>query len=85
MRFKNQVQRDTNRTSYVLAFPSDLEPEQITAWLRSISETLFKRTTTFNRETLVFETWANSREIIHRLLVSDDVAEHVTQQLRTHG
>ncbi|MEC5150856.1 type IV secretion system DNA-binding domain-containing protein [Cryobacterium sp. GrIS_2_6] len=85
MRFKKQIVRDQNRDSYLLTFPSDLEPEQITAWLRAVVETLYRRTSAFNRETLVFETWANSREIFHRLLVSKDIADHITQQLRTHG
>ena len=86
MRFKAQVQRDQNREAYILTFPAELKPEQVTAWLRSVVETLIKRSgTTLNRETLVFETWSNSREIVHRLLVSEGAAPHVTQQLRTHG
>lgn len=86
MRFPVQKQRDENREAFILTFPVELKPEQVTAWLRSIVETLVKRTgSSFNRETLVFETWSDSREITHRLLVSKSAAPHVTQQLRTHG
>lgn len=86
MRLPKQKQRDEDREVFALTFPVDLQPEQVTAWLRSIIETLVKRTgSSFNRETIVFETWSDSREIIHRLLVSKSAAPHITQQLRTHG
>lgn len=84
MRFKSQARKDNDRECYRLGFPSDLEPAQIVSWLRSVVPSLSRRSASgISRDTLVFETWANSRELAHRLLVPKETAEYITGQLRT--
>lgn len=86
MRFKSQVTRDQSRESYLVTFPADLDAERVLAWLRSISGTLPKRSgSALSKDTLVFETWATSAGITHRLLIPKNSAEYIAAQLRTHG
>lgn len=83
MRFKSQVARDENREVYLVTFPTDLSVERVLAWLRSVSGSLPKRfKTRLSVETVVFETWADSTGITHRLHVPKSAAEYITSQLR---
>jgi hypothetical protein len=86
MQFKSQVTRDRHRDTYLVTFPSDLDAERTLAWLRSISGTLPKRSGgAFSKDTLVFETWATSSGITHRLMTPRSASEYIAAQLRTHG
>lgn len=84
MRFKSQAKKDSERECYKLGFPVGLKQEQVVGWLRSVVASLSRRSANhMARDTIVFETWANSREVVHRLLVPKDTAEFITGQLRT--
>ena len=86
MRFKSQITRDSRRESYLVTFPADLDADRVMAWLRSSSGTLPKRSgSPLSKDTLVFETWATSAGISHRLMIPKSAAEYVAAQLRTHG
>lgn len=86
MQFKSQVARDSSRDTYLVTFPNDLDAERVLAWLRSISGTLPKRSGgSFSKDTLVFETWATSSGITHRLMTPKGASEYIAAQLRTHG
>ncbi len=88
MQFTSQSERDSQRESYSLTFPGDLAAESIQAWLRSTASALRFGTSGFfslSRDSLVFETWATSSGITHRLLIPSNSAEYITAQLRTHG
>lgn len=86
MRFKSQIIRDQSRETYLVTFPSDLSADRVLAWLRSVSGTLPKRfKSRLSAETMVFETWATSRGISHRIQIPKAAAEYIASQLRTHG
>lgn len=85
MAFKNQIIRDGKRVTYRINHPTTLSADHELAWLRSISGTLSKRSGKFSKDTIVFETWATSAGITHRLLTPDTAAEYIAAQLRTHG
>jgi len=86
MRFKGQIARDQDRETYLVTFPPDLSAERVMAWLRSVSGTLPKRRSSdLAKATMVFETWATSKGITHRLMVPSADAEYIAAQLRTHG
>lgn len=86
MRPKSQIKRDSRRETYLVTFPADLDADRVMAWLRSISGTLPKRSgSAFAKDTLVFETWATSSGLTHRLMIPTSAAEYVAAQLRTHG
>lgn len=83
MRFKSQINRDSNRETYLVSFPTDLSVERVLAWLRSVCGTLPRRSSTaLSVETLVFELCATSRGITHRVHVPKAAAEYITSQLR---
>lgn len=68
----DQTMRDKARKTYRIAFPSDLDPDRVTAWLRTLSGTL--RTSGATRmfqglPTVVLEVWATNQGITHRLKV----------------
>lgn len=86
MRFKSQIIRDQHRESYLVTFPTDLDSDRVLAWLRSVTGTLPKRKSSrLTVETMVFETWATSSGITHRLMIPSSAAEYIAAQLRTHG
>jgi hypothetical protein len=69
---------------YQLTFPSGLTEERVRAFLRSISGTLKSSWLGFfNTPTIVFETWADDRGIIHRLLVPPGDAAFIISHLET--
>lgn len=83
MRFKSQVIRDENREVYLVTFPVDLSVERVLAWLRSLSGSLPPRFKTHvSVETIVFETWADSTGISHRIHMPKRASEYITSQLR---
>ena len=80
----DQASRDRQRKTYKLAFPSDLEAERVSAWIRSISGTLKTGSFRFlGAPTVAFETWASGRGIQHRLKVPWQHADYVVSQLRS--
>lgn len=86
MRAKTQVIRDESREIYSITFPTELDTDRVMAWLRSVSGTLPKRDgRVLAKDTIVFETWACSTGITHRLMVPKSAAEYIAAQLRTHG
>ncbi len=86
MRAKSQIRKDEDRETYLVAFPQELDSDRVLAWLRSISGTLPKRSSSsLAKNTLVFETWATSAGITHRLMIPRSAAEYVATQLRAHG
>lgn len=84
MKVLDQKRLDDARKSYKLAFPADLDPERVTAWLRSISGTL--RAGHFilgGVPTICFELWATNQGMTHRLKVPWQHADYVVTQLRS--
>lgn len=80
----DQAARDSQRKTYRLSFPSDLDGEMVTAWVRSISGTLRGSRLTFTGlPTIAFEMWASNRGIVHRLKVPWQHADYVVAQLRS--
>lgn len=80
----DQRSHDSNRKTYKLAFPRDLEEERVAAWVRSISGTL--RPSSFHLSgspTVVFELWATHEGITHRIKVPWQHADYVVSQLRS--
>lgn len=67
----DQYMRDMRRKTYRIAFPSDLDPERVTAWIRSISGTLRPTSGRYLHgvPTIALEVWSTNRGIIHRLKV----------------
>lgn len=86
MRLKTQAIRDSKRDIYSVTFPTDLDADRVLAWLRSVCGTLPRRfNSRFTYDSLVFETWATSAGITHRLMTPSSAAEYIAAQLRTHG
>lgn len=84
MKRNNQRQKDAQRKTYRLAFPSDLDAERVTAWLRSISGTLRYGQSPFSgAPTISFELWANHEGMSHRLKVPWQHADFIISQLRS--
>lgn len=78
-----QPDKDRQRRTYRLSFPVELDVESVTAWIRSISGTLRSNNTRFSSvPTIVFETWATSRGIMHRIKVPWTHADYVIGQLQ---
>jgi hypothetical protein len=65
----DQKQRDRKRKTYRLSFPSDLDPDRVTAWLRSISGTLRSKGMLQGSPSIVLEVWATNQGIQHYLKV----------------
>lgn len=84
MRFFDQRDRDKNRKTYRLTFPSDLDAEQVTAWIRSISGTLRStRTGIAGVPTVAFELVATSAGMQHRIKVPWQYADYIVTQMRS--
>lgn len=81
----DQVMRDKSRKSYRLAFPSDLDPERVTAWVRSISGTLRPGPGRYfhGLPTIVLEIWSTNRGIVHRLKVPWQYEPYIRPKLET--
>lgn len=77
-------QRDHERVSYLLSFPSDLKHEQLVAWLRAISRTVTTSKLNLGASaTVAFELIATDTGISHRIRVPWQHQDHIIQQLRT--
>lgn len=83
IKLQEQVRRDRNRKTYVLSFPRDMDVERVTAWVRSISGTMRYGAKGFlGTSTLVFEMYASTYGIKHRLRVPWQHADYIVSQLR---
>jgi len=75
---------DHNRRQYRLYFPSALDADNVTAWIRSISGTMkATRWGVAGHPTVAFELWATTSGIQHRLKVPWQQADYVVGQLRS--
>lgn len=82
----DQKARDRRRKTYRLNFPAELSPEQVITWLRSISGTLRGgRLKLTGAPSIVFETFATHKGIIHRLKVPYGHEPYIIPQLRVSG
>lgn len=80
----DQGHRDSQRKTYKLSFPSELNEAAVTAWIRSISGTLrFGSTRLVGVPTVAFELWATNEGMVHRLKVPWAHADYVVSQLRS--
>ncbi len=80
----DQQDRDSKRKTYRLAFPSNLDAERITAWIRSVSGSLRANASTMTgTPTIAFEVWATNKGLTHRLMVPWRDADYVIAQLRS--
>ncbi len=80
----DQRDRDKNRKTYKLYFPTDLDAESVISWVRSISGTLRSSNRGFTGvPTVAFELWATNAGIEHRLKVPWQHADYVVSQLRS--
>lgn len=83
MRFKSQAALDAQRKTYLLTFPNDLAEDRVQAWLRSIAGVLKRGGISAGVPTIVFETWASSSGIVHRMHVPNNEADYIANQLRS--
>lgn len=84
--FKSQDQRrrDDDRKTYRLAFPSDLDANRVSAWVRSISGTLRPgRSPIHGRPTISFELIATHEGITHLIRIPWQHADFIIAQLRS--
>src|SRR5664279_5484833 len=79
----DQSDRDKHRTTYRLSFPADLDPERVTAWLRSISGTLRGGGMLQGLPTITLELWATNRGITHRLKVPWQYEPYIRPKLES--
>lgn len=85
MKLQSQRQHDAKRQVYSIAFPSDLDEQRVTAWLRSIGGNLDNGIGRLRGvPTIAFETIASGNGIFHRLHVPKADAEYIMGQLRSH-
>jgi hypothetical protein len=79
----DQHERDRKRRTYILRFPSEMDADQVLAFIHAVSGTLrplpFRLLGTPN---LAFEVLATEEGIIHRLRVPWTHSEFILQQLR---
>lgn len=86
VRKMTQRVRDKERVTYRLSFPSDLSPEQVQTWLRSLSAALRgSGWRTKARPTVVFEIFASQNGIAHRLRIPKGHNDYIIQQIRLAG
>lgn len=74
---------DHQRKHYRVYFPSALDADMVTAWVRSISGTLKRHNPVTGAPTIAFELWSSASGIEHRLKVPWAQAEYVVGQLRS--
>ncbi|GAP58003.1 conserved hypothetical protein [Arthrobacter sp. Hiyo1] len=83
MRLKKQSELDQERKSFLITFPSDLSEERVLAMLRVLSSSIHSGIERiFGVKTIVFETWATSTGIKHRVLLPWQIADQVTSHMR---
>ncbi|MGO4470320.1 type IV secretory system conjugative DNA transfer family protein [Arthrobacter sp. M-10] len=74
---------DQERKSFLVTFPSDLSEERVLAMLRVLSSSIHSGIErVFGVKTIVFETWATSTGIKHRVLLPWQIADQVTSHMR---
>lgn len=84
MKSVDQKYRDRNRRAYKLVFPTELPGDAVTAWVRAISGSMKAyRVNPSGTPSIVFETWATSSGISHRLRVPWQHADFIVGQLRS--
>lgn len=77
----SQSELDQTRKTYLITFPAELKTPELLNWLRQVSGALHK-TSLLTMPTIVLETWANDREIIHRLSMPKQDADYIIGQLQ---
>jgi hypothetical protein len=84
-KLRDQHFKDRRRKTYRLSFPRDLNEDRVLEWVRSLTGSL--RTDSFlsGSPTVVFETWATSAGIIHRLKIPYGEEGFIIPQLRLAG
>ncbi|RAN78027.1 hypothetical protein B5P43_18520 [Bacillus sp. SRB_336] len=83
MRLKKQEELDSQRQSFLITFPNDLTEERILALLRVLSSSIHSGIERiWGVKTIVFETWATSTGIKHRVLLPWQIADQVTSHMR---
>jgi hypothetical protein len=80
LKMANQTELDRNRKTYLITFPAELKTPELLNWLRQVSGSI-NRKSLLTIPTMVFETWANDREIIHRLSMPWQDADYIIGQL----
>ena len=84
LKFRDQRAKDNHRQAYVITFPASVDARQVHRWLETISGSMRGLTDILNGSpSLVFEVWADSRGITHRLKVPWQRAPHLIPQLRS--
>jgi hypothetical protein len=82
VRRNSQRELDANRKTYLITFPADVKSPEILNWLRQVSGSLHQGGYALASPTMVFETWANDREIVHRLSIPKQDADYIIGQLQ---
>lgn len=81
---RDQRGKDRQRQCYVITFPARVDANQVKLWLNTISGGMRGITDHIQGQpSLVFEVWADSRGITHRLKVPWQRADHIIPQLRS--
>lgn len=86
VKVNDQMTRDSRRRTYRVAFPADLDPERVTAWLRSISGTL--RVAGLAKyisgmPSIALEVWATNQGIAHRIKIPWQYEPYVRPKLES--
>jgi hypothetical protein len=80
----DQRRLDSQRQTFKVTFPIDLDSDSVTAWIRAISGTLRMTSSRVSGvPTLGFEVWATNEGIIHRLKIPWQHADYVIKQLQS--
>lgn len=83
MKVKTQRQFDTERVTFLLTFPNDLPADRVEAVFRMLSTSVHAGIERFfGMKSIVFETWASSAGIQHRVILPRQVADQITSQMR---
>ena len=84
MGLKNMAGSPSDRLTFRLTFPSNLDPDHVLTWLRAISGTRQSGINRlFNLSSMAFEVWATDRGIMHRLHIPRAHVDFVVPQLRS--
>lgn len=80
LKMDSQADLDRRRKTYLITFPAELGAPELLNWLRLVSGSI-NRKSLLTIPTIVFETWANDREIVHRLSMPWQDADYIIGQL----
>lgn len=84
VRLFRQPTIDSDRKTYLLTFPTDLDEGRIVAWLRAVSGHLYSRSGRITGvKNIAFETWTTDTGIVHRMKVPWQDGDFIAGQLRT--